>query len=216
MVTADIMKVDPDDLAVVMEKDPSVVDEEDAIKYHPGLHAVTMYRKSHELWLKGKKKEAKAINFRVHRDTGCDIHPAAEIGKRFFVDHATGVVIGETSVIGDDVLIYQGVTLGGVSTAKGKRHPTLGSHIVVGCNASILGNITIGDNVRIGAGSVVLKDVPSDCTVVGVPGRIVRCGGIRVNDELEHANLPDPEEDEIEILRKEIEELRRQISELKR
>jgi serine O-acetyltransferase len=210
------MKVDPDDLAVAMENDPAIIDEEDALKFHAGLHAVCMYRESHELWIKGEKEKAKEINFKCHQLTGCDIHPGATIGKRFFIDHATGVVIGETTIIGDDVSLYQGVTLGGVSTAKGKRHPTLGNHIVIGCNASVLGDITIGNNVRIGAGSVVLTDVPDDCTVVGVPGRIVRCRGVKVNCELMHGDLPDPEEDEIASLRSEIEELRKQIAELKK
>ena len=210
------MKVDPDDLAAAMEKDPALIDENDAIRFHTGLQAVSMYRESHELWLKGEKEKAREINFQAHQLTGCDIHPGATIGKRFFIDHATGVVIGETTVIGDDVSLYQGVTLGGVSTNKGKRHPTLGSHIVVGCNASILGNIRIGDRVRVGAGSVVLKDVPDDCTVVGVPGRVVRYKGVKVESTLDHADLPDPEEDEIDQLRKEIEDLKRQIAELRR
>jgi len=209
------MIVDPEDLAAAMEKDPALIDENDAIKYHTGLQAVCMYRESHELWLKGEKEKAREINYKAHQLTGCDIHPGATIGKRFFIDHATGVVIGETTIIGNDVSLYQGVTLGGVSTTKGKRHPTLGNHIVVGCNASVLGNITIGDNVRIGAGSVVLKDVPMDCTVVGVPGRIVRYKGLKVNDELMHGNLPDPEEDEIAQLRKEIELLKAEIAKLK-
>ena len=208
------MKVDPDDLAAAMEKDPALLNEEDAIKYHTGLQAVSMYRESHELWLKGEKEKAREINYRAHQLTGCDIHPGATIGKRFFIDHATGVVIGETSEIGDDVSIYQGVTLGGVSTSKGKRHPTIGNHVVIGCNASVLGAIRIGNHVRVGAGSVVLKDVPDDCTVVGVPGRVVRYKGLKVEDELMHSNLPDPEEDEISELRKEIQELKDQIAKL--
>lgn len=210
------MKVDPDDLAAAMENDPALIDENDAIKFHTGLQAVSMYRESHELWLKGEKEKAREINYKAHQLTGCDIHPGATIGKRFFIDHATGVVIGETTIIGNDVSLYQGVTLGGVSTNKGKRHPTLGNHIVIGCNASVLGNITIGNNVRIGAGSVVLSDVPDDCTVVGVPGKIVRHKGVKVNCELMHCDLPDPEEDEISKLRKEIEELRKEISALKK
>ncbi len=210
------MKVDPDDLAAAMEKDPALIDEDDAIKYHTGLQAVSMYRESHELWLKGEKDKAREINYKAHQLTGCDIHPGATIGKRFFIDHATGVVIGETTEIGNDVSIYQGVTLCGVSTNKGKRHPTIGNHVVVGCNASVLGAIRIGNNVRIGAGSVVLKDVPDDCTVVGVPGRIVRKKGVKVNDELMHGDLPDPEEDEMAVLRKEIEDLKKQIAELKK
>lgn len=209
------MIVDPDDLAAVMERDPAIVDENDAIKYHMGLQAVSMYRESHKLWLEGKKEEARAINFKAHQLTGCDIHPGATIGKRFFIDHATGVVIGETAEIGDNVTLYQGVTLGGVSFNKGKRHPTIGNHVVIGCNASVLGAITIGDNVRIGAGSVVLKDVPNECTVVGVPGRVVRRAGLKVNEDLMHNNLPDPEEDQIETLKKEVEELKKEIAKLK-
>ena len=210
------MKVDPDDLAVVMEKDPAIVDENDALKYHTGLQAVCMYRESHELWLAGDKEKAREINYRAHQLTGCDIHPGADIGKRFFIDHATGVVIGETAIIGENVSLYQGVTLGGVSFNKGKRHPTIGNHVVIGCNASVLGNITIGNNVRIGAGSVVLKDVPDDCTVVGVPGRIVRRAGVRTNDQdLDHNDLPDPMKEKISELEREITELRKEIEQLR-
>ncbi len=214
IMTAIDMKVDPDDLAAAMEKDPAIINEEDAIKFHVGLQAVSMYRESHELWLKGEVEKAKEINVKCHQLTGCDIHPGATIGKRFFIDHATGVVIGETTIIGDDVSLYQGVTLGGVSTNKGKRHPTLGNHIVVGCNASILGDINIGNNVRVGAGSVVLTDVPDDCTVVGIPGRVVKHKGVKVNCDLSHNDLPDPEEDEIKMLKREIKELKKQLNDL--
>ncbi|MGN0138655.1 MAG: serine O-acetyltransferase [Candidatus Methanomethylophilaceae archaeon] len=210
------MIIDPDDLAVVMEKDPAIVDENDAIKYHTGLQAVSMYRESHQLWLAGEKEKAREINFIAHQLTGCDIHPGATIGKRFFIDHATGVVIGETAIIGDNVSLYQGVTLGGVSFNKGKRHPTIGNHVVIGCNACVLGNINIGSNVRIGAGSVVLKDVPDDCTVVGVPGRIVRRAGVRTNDQdLNHNDLPDPMKEKIAELERQIADLKKQIEELK-
>ena len=204
------MHYDPDDLKVVMERDPAIMNEEDAIKFHTGFKAVSMYRESHELWLKGEYMKAREINTLAHRETGCDIHPGATIGKRFFIDHATGVVIGETTVIGDDVSIYQNVTLGGVSTSKGKRHPTLGNRIVVGAGAIILGNITIGDDVRVGAGSVVVKDVPPDCTVVGVPGKIVKQGGVRVDlaDVLDHNNLPDVMQERMDRMEKEIAELR--------
>ena len=206
-------EIDPDDLAVAMEKDPAIVDENDARRFHTGLQAVSMYRKSHELWLEGRKEEAREINFIAHQLTGCDIHPGATIGKRFFIDHATGVVIGETTIIGTDVSLYQGVTLGGVSFNKGKRHPTIGNHVVVGCNASILGNITIGNNVRVGAGSVVLIDVPDDCTVVGVPGRIVRKAGLKTCDsDLMHNQLPDPIRDRLAALEEEIASLRSQLA----
>lgn len=207
------MRIDPDDLKAVMERDPAIIDEDDAIRFHTGLHAVSMYRESHGLWTRGELKEARAINFRAHQLTGCDIHPGARIGRRFFIDHATGVVIGETAVIGDDVTLYQGVTLGGVSASKGKRHPTVGNGVVCGANATVLGNITIGDGVRIGAGSVVLKDVPPHCTVVGVPGRIVREGGTK-KDPLKHDDLPDYVSERIQQLECEIEALRKAVEAL--
>ena len=208
------MKFRPDDLAAVMECDPAVSSEEEAMKYHMGLHVVSMYREAHELWLAGKKEEALKINYECHSKTGADIHPGATIGKSFFIDHATGVVIGETAVIGDHVIIYQGVTLGGVSSSKGKRHPTIGNNVVIGTGAIVLGNITIGNNVRIGAGSVVLKDIPDDSTVVGIPGEIVKHKGVSIKNELQHDDLPDPISDEIEALKKEISKLKEQIAEL--
>ena len=210
------MKVDPDDLAAAMEKDPAIINEEDAIRFHVGLQAVTMYRESHELWLAGRKEEALSINYECHSKTGADIHPGATIGNSFFIDHATGVVIGETAVIGDHVIIYQGVTLGGVSSSKGKRHPTIGNNVVIGTGAIVLGNITIGNNVRIGAGSVVLKDIPDDSTVVGIPGEIVKHKGVSIKNELQHDDLPDPINDELSELRNEIAELKKQIAELRK
>ena len=199
-----------------MECDPAVSDEEEAKKFHMGLHVVSMYREAHELWLAGKKDEAMQINYDCHSKTGADIHPGATIGKSFFIDHATGVVIGETAIIGDHVIIYQGVTLGGVSSSKGKRHPTIGNNVVIGTGAIVLGNITIGNNVRIGAGSVVLKDIPDDSTVVGVPGEIVKHKGVSIKNELQHDDLPDPMSDEIEALKKEISELKKEIAKLKK
>ena len=210
------MKFRPDDLAAVLECDPAVSDEEEAKKFHMGLHVVSMYREAHELWLAGRKEEALKINYECHSKTGADIHPGATIGKSFFIDHATGVVIGETAVIGDHVIIYQGVTLGGVSASKGKRHPTIGNNVVVGTGAIVLGNITIGNNVRIGAGSVVLKDIPDDSTVVGIPGEIVKHKGVSIKNELQHDDLPDPVSDELDKLRKEIAELKKQMAELRK
>ena len=194
----------PGDLKAVMDRDPAIIDEEDAKKYHTGFRAVCMYRKSHELWLAGKLEEARALNFQAHEETGCDIHP--------------GATIGETTIIGDDVTLYQGVTLGGVSFNKEKRHPTLGNRIVVGAGAIVLGNITIGDDVRIGAGSVVVKEVPPNCTVVGVPGRIVSRNGVRVDmkDVLEHNHLPDVVEDRMDRMEVEIEQLRTLTESLKK
>ncbi len=210
------MKFRPDDLAAVLECDPAVSDEEEAKKFHMGLHVVSMYREAHELWLAGKKEEALKINYECHSKTGADIHPGATIGKSFFIDHATGVVIGETAVIGDHVIIYQGVTLGGVSSSKGKRHPTIGNNVVIGTGAIVLGNITIGNNVRIGAGSVVLKDIPDDSTVVGIPGEIVKHKGVSIKNELQHDDLPDPISDELAELRNEIAELKKQIAEFRK
>ena len=210
------MKIRPDDLAAVLECDPAVSDEEEAKKYHMGLHVVSMFRESHELWLAGKKDEALKINYECHSKTGADIHPGATIGKSFFIDHATGVVIGETAVIGDHVIIYQGVTLGGVSSSKGKRHPTIGNNVVIGTGAIVLGNITIGNNVRIGAGSVVLKDIPDDSTVVGIPGEIVKHKGVSIKNELQHDDLPDPVADELKALKKEIAQLKKELSELRK
>jgi serine O-acetyltransferase len=208
------MKILPKDLAAVMECDPAVSSEEEAIQFHMGLHVVAMYREAHELWKQGKKEEAMKINYECHSKFGADVHPAAEIGEYFFIDHATGIVIGETTVIGDHVMLYQGVTLGGTTTSKGKRHPTLGNHVVIGANASVLGNITIGNNVRIGAGSVVVKPVPDNCTVVGVPGKIVKREGVSMKNELEHSDLPDPVKDVITDLQKQIDELKAQIRKL--
>ena len=210
------MKIREDDLAAVMECDPAVADEEEAIKYHMGLHVVSMYREAHELWLAGKKEEALKINYECHSKFGADIHPGATVGKSFFIDHATGVVIGETAEIGDHVMIYQGVTLGGVSTSKGKRHPTIGNNVVLGTSSIVLGAITIGNNVRVGAGSVVLKNIPDDCTVVGIPGEVVKHKGVSTKNELDHSNLPDPVKDELKKLQKEIDALKKEIAELKK
>ena len=146
--------------------------------------------------------------------TGIEIHPGAKIGRRFFIDHGMGVVIGETAEIGDDVLLYQGVTLGGTGKEKGKRHPTIGNHVVIGTGAKVLGNIRIGDHVKIGAGSVVVHPVPDDSTVVGVPGRVVRVRGETNDDVLEHGRLPDPEGQAIEDLARRIGQLEAQFQSL--
>ncbi|MBE6525399.1 MAG: serine O-acetyltransferase [Candidatus Methanomethylophilaceae archaeon] len=207
------MKILPGDLAAVMENDPAINSEDEAIKYHMGLHVVAMYREAHELWLQGRTEEAMKINYEAHSLTGADVHPGATIGENFFIDHATGIVIGETTIIGNNVMIYQGVTLGGVSTSKGKRHPTLGDNVVIGANASVLGNITIGNNVRIGAGSVVVKDVPDDCTVVGIPGKIVKMKGVSTH-KLEHNDLPDPIKEKFLAMEKEIAELKEMVKKL--
>jgi serine O-acetyltransferase len=180
-----------DDVYTVLERDPAPRSFKEAMFFSQGVHAVIIYRISHRFWNEGRITMARALNYFAHFLTGADIHPGAQIGKGFFIDHATGVVIGETSVIGDNVSVFQGVTLGGVSTSKGKRHPTIKDNVVVGADATILGNIIIGENVKIGAGSVVVKDVPPDSTVVGVPGKVVKRQGEKKVD-LRHDQIPDP------------------------
>ena len=209
------MKIRDNDLEAVMDRDPSITDAADAKKYHMGLHAVSLYRESHELWQNGEFDKARKLSYEAHQKTGADIHPAAKIGEFFFIDHATGVVIGETTIIGNNVSIYQGVTLGGVSSEKGKRHPTIGDHVVIGANATVLGNISIGNRVRVGAGSVVLKDVPDNSTVVGVPGKIVKMHGVKKED-LKHDDLPDPVKDALSSMEAEIKKLKERINQLEK
>jgi len=179
------------DVETVQNRDPAVKSRAEALLFSPGLHALRLYRISHRLYLKKRFKTARAVNYFSRVLTGADIHPGAKIGNGFFIDHATGVVIGETSEIGDNVSVYQGVTLGGVSAEKTKRHPTIGNNVVIGAGATILGPVTIGDNVRVGAGSVVVKSVPPNSTVVGVPAKIVKREGATTID-LHHDELPDP------------------------
>ena len=199
------------DLQAVLKRDPAIMNRSDAIWFHPGLHAITLYRLSHELWKKGKVKRSRFLNYVAHVLTGADIHPGAKIGEDFFIDHATGVVIGETTIIGDHVSLFQGVTLGGVSSDKGKRHPTIEDHVVIGADATILGNITIGHSTRIGAGSVVLKNVPPNSTVVGIPGKVIKMGGIRTDRDLCHDELPDPLKDALCLLEDEISRLQERL-----
>ncbi len=179
------------DVETVLERDPAPRSKAEAFLFSPGLHAIRFHRAAHRQYLRGHYKTARALNYISRVLTGADIHPGATIGTGFFIDHATGVVIGETSEIGNNVSIYQGVTLGGVSTEKRKRHPTIGNNVVIGAGATILGPVTIGDNVRVGAGSVVVKSVPPNSTVVGVPAKIVQRTGTTAID-LHHEELPDP------------------------
>lgn len=208
----------------IRQKDPACKHCLSIWLYYPGFQALIAHRLLHWLW---------SINFGIFNHithtlirlaqywvkiiTNIEIHPAAKIGKNFFIDHGSGVVIGETAVIGDNVVIYQGVTLGGVSTLDAKRHPSLGNNIVVGAGAKILGNIKIGDYVQVGANSVVLKDVPSHSTVVGIPGRVVRMNGELkdVIDNLDHHKTPDFIGASLEVLADKIEELQKEIEKLK-
>lgn len=201
------------DFQIIFERDPAARNWLEVLLFYPGLQAIALHRVAHKLYKFGIPFLPRLISFLARFLTGIEIHPGAAIGKGFFVDHGMGVVIGETAIIGDYALIYQGVTLGGTGKQGGKRHPTLGDNVVVGAGAKVLGNIEIGNNVRIGAGSVVLRNVPSDCTVVGVPGRIVYRSGVRVNP-LEHGSLPDSEAEVIRALVDRIESLEQQVEKL--
>jgi serine O-acetyltransferase len=199
----------------IFREDPAAKSVLEVVLCYPGFHAVLFHRLSHGLYGARWFALARVIGAIGRFLTGIEIHPGAIIGRRFFIDHGMGVVIGETAEIGDDVLIYQGVTLGGTGKEKGKRHPTIGNHVVIGTGAKVLGNIVIGDHVKIGAGSVVVRSVPHHSTVVGVPGRVVRTHE-EPYEELEHGKLPDPEAQAIDDLSRRIdqlEELVRQLSE---
>src|ERR1700744_2236525 len=176
----------------IFREDPAAKSVLEIVLCYPGFHAVLLHRAAHKLYKSGVPLLPRVISQFSRFFTGIEIHPGATIGRRFFIDHGMGVVIGETSEIGDDVLIYQNVTLGGTGKEKGKRHPTIGNHVVIGTGAKVLGNIVISDYVKIGAGSVVVKPVPENSTVVGIPGKIVR-SRTDLGEMLEHGKLPDPE-----------------------
>jgi serine O-acetyltransferase len=196
-----------EDIAAVFESDPAARSYLEVLVCYPGLHAVWAHHLSHWLWLHGMRFLAR-LNSQVARFfTGIEIHPGAQLGRRLFIDHGIGTVIGETAIVGDDVTLYQGVTLGGTGKEKGKRHPTLGNNVSVGSGAKLLGNITIGDNCRVGAGSVVLRNVPANSTIVGVPGHIVLQNGKRVVIT-DPKDIRDPLSDVIIKLASEIQELR--------
>ena len=179
-----------EDIKTVLDRDPAARNSLEVFFCYSGFHALTMHRVSHWLWCHKLKSLARFNAMLARFFTGVEIHPAAKIGRRFFIDHGMGVVIGETAEIGDDVTIYHGVTLGGVSLKKEKRHPTIGNNVIIGAGAKVLGPFKVGDRVRIGANSVVLHEVPDDATVVGVPGRIT--GDSKRQDMFNHTELPDP------------------------
>lgn len=203
-----------EDIAVIRERDPAARSALEIMLLYNGYKAVRSHRKAHWCYHHGLKFLARFLSQRCVRRTGIEIHPAATIGRRLFIDHGTGVVIGETTVIGDDCTLYQGVTLGGTGKDTGKRHPTLGNHVMVGAGAKVLGPITIGDNVRIAAGAVVLSEIPSDSTAVGVPARVVRRKGEKVA-ELDQIHIPDPVSQELKRLEKEIKALKAKLEERK-
>lgn len=208
-----------EDLACVFQRDPAARSTLEVLTTYPGVHAVLTHRLSHRLWRAGWRFPARLLSFLGRTLTNVDIHPGASIGRRFFIDHGACIVIGETAEVGNDVTLYHGVTLGGTSWNKGKRHPTLADGVVVGAGAKILGPIFIGERVRVGANSVVVKDVPADRTVVGVPGRIVdtRAGSARPENgiSLDHNLLPDPVAKSIACLIERIESMEKELAELR-
>jgi serine O-acetyltransferase len=202
-----------EDIQTVFNKDPAARSVTEIILCYPGLHALWAHRIAHYFWQHHLKLPARLLSHVSRLFTGIEIHPGAHIGRRFFIDHGSGIVIGETAEIGDDVLMYQGSGLAGTSLNKGKRHPTIGNNVVIGAGAVVLGAITVGDGARIGAGSVVIHPVPPGVTVVGIPGRVVTKQD-RAIAELEHGRLPDPVAEAIRLVLKEYNGLERRLEKL--
>ena len=198
----------------IFREDPAAKSVLEIFLCYPGFHAILLHRAAHWLYLKGLPLVPRLISQTSRFLTGIEIHPGARIGRRFFIDHGMGVVIGETTEIGDDVLLYQGVTLGGTGNEQGKRHPTIGNQVVIGTGAKVLGSIRVGNRVKIGAGSVVVDAVPDNSTVVGVPGRIVRRRGEQ-EGQLDHGHLPDPEGQAIEDLKRRVAEMEAEMRQLR-
>ena len=201
-----------EDISTFKRRDPAARSTLEIFFLYPGLKAIRMHRSSNWCYRRRMFFLARWISQRAARKTGIEIHPAATIGRRFFIDHGTGVVIGETAVIGDDVMIYQGVTLGGTGKDTGKRHPTIGNNVMIGAGAKVLGPFKVGDNSNIAAGAVVLDEIPPDCTAVGVPAHIVRRNGVRV-DDLDQVHIPDPVAQELCRLEHQVSQLRKQLEE---
>ena len=200
------------DLRAVFDRDPAARTTLEVFLTYAGFQALLAHRLAHRLWKMRLRLVGRLVSQVARWVTGVEIHPGASIGHGFFIDHGMGVVIGETAEIGDYVTLFQGVTLGGTGKDKGKRHPTLGSHVVVGSGAKVLGNIRIGDSVKIGANSVVLRSVPSNSTVTGIPGRIVKSIGVRVPEEaMDHANIPDPIAERFDVMERELIDLRKKL-----
>ncbi len=203
-----------EEIKIIKERDPAIHTSSEVFLY-PSFKVMLSYRRAHKHYLKGHYFRARLISQRAARRTGIEIHPGAQIGKGLFIDHGNGVIIGETTIIGDNCTLYQGVTLGGTGKEQGKRHPTLGNNVMVSAGAKVLGSFKIGDNVKIGAGSVVLEEVPANCTVVGVPGRIVRRNNATLpQDELNQVDLPDPVREDIVALQQANSELINRVLEL--
>ncbi len=205
-----------EDIDVVFEQDPAARSYLEVILTYSGLHAIWAHRVAHALFKRKFYFMARVVSQMSRFFTGIEIHPGAKIGRRFFIDHGMGVVIGETCEIGNNVTVFQGVTLGGTGKEKGKRHPTIKDNALIATGAKVLGSITIGENSKIGAGSVVLRDVPPNSTVVGIPGRVRVQDGIRVNKDLNHRDLPDPVADRLKELENEIKRLTEELEALKK
>jgi serine O-acetyltransferase len=203
-----------EDINTVFKKDPAAKSVAEVLICYPGVHAIWAHRIAHWFYKKKLYLIARYISHISRFFTGIEIHPGAKIGRRFFIDHGMGVVIGETTEIGDDVLIYQGVVLGGTSLTKGKRHPTIRNNVVIGAGAIVLGNIVVGENARIGAGSVVINDVPSNATVVGVPGRVGLGFSQDAIAQLEHNKLPEPVAEAIKLVLKEYDKLNERLTKI--
>lgn len=203
-----------DEIALIRERDPAIKTAKEVFLY-PSFKAIIRYRVAHKLYMKKHYFLARWISQRAARKTGIEIHPGATIGKGLFIDHGHGVIIGETAILGDNITLYQGVTLGGTGKEKGKRHPTIGDNCMISAGAKVLGSFTVGENSKIGAGSVVLSEVPPNSTVVGVPGRVVKRHNVKVpSADLDQCHLPDPVRIDITKLQEENKELRSQLAAL--
>ncbi len=205
-----------EEIKVIRERDPAIHSDMEVFLY-PSFKVLMHYRIAHKLYMKKHYFLARWVSQRGVRKTGIEIHPGAQIGKGLFIDHGNGVIIGETSILGDNVTLYQGVTLGGTGKEHGKRHPTIGNNVMISAGAKVLGSFTIGDNSKIGAGSVVLEEVPPNSTVVGVPGRVVKRNNISLpQEDMDQIHLPDPVMEDLAVLQHENEELTNRLIDLER
>lgn len=204
-----------EDINAVLERDPAAKSTFEIILCYPGIHALFFHRIAHRLYKRRFVVLARVISQFSRWITGIEIHPGAKLAKGVFIDHGTGVVIGETAEVGENVTIYQGVTLGGTGKEKGKRHPTIMENSIIGAGAKILGPFTVGANSKIGAGSVVLEEVPSNSTVVGIPGKVVINNGVKINNQLDHSDLPDPMLTMLKCLQKQIHDLKNEVESLR-
>ena len=204
-----------EDVKATRERDPAATSDTEVLLLYSGVHALAAYRVAHKMYKNGHKLAARALSQAARFVTGIEIHPAAQIGKGLLIDHGMGVVIGETAIIGDNCTIYQGVTLGGTGKDVGKRHPTLGNNVMVGAGAKVLGPFTIGDNTKIAANAVVLDEIPENCTAVGIPAKVVKREGVRVDDDLDQVHIPDPVAQEIRRLEDKLSAMEKELEALK-